>query len=408
MALPLSCGFIDALFGPNTPAVPVFGSQDALNDLINAIGMHGLSIQAQTEEVPHTAVELAYRHLQLSGEFPTHENTSSLCSMTDNDRIAVGIDMSKANTEPVTGHPAFVTLDVHQMTRVLFAVGQYHEQYALRVHGVPQRFAYQLGIVTMTMQGSAPSFQAELYTAHKENVQPTNTIWLYRWFFNGKEHWRAIGAGVPDAPQPNMTTVLQPTPVNANNKKRLHSMLEEADSDGNSGQGTVSPQGKQRFTGPEVSNLTFDQILAGQAGPIGDSAQLITRNVILHVARYYSNTEIFYKINAALAVNGKKPLKYMNVITRRITVAISSLATKSHRESADIRAALNAARKATGVTKRMRAFTAQKKAANNAVKAMLMLDAEGEGEIDAEAGDGDGDGSGFDDDDPGEPGGWYA
>ena len=98
---------------------------------------------------------------------------------------------------------------------------------------------------------------------------------------------------------------------------------------------------------------------------------LVTQDVILRMAEHYSNTEIFERLNRALLARGREPIKSVNVITRRITLAINQQAQRYRLDKEALRVSLTKARQENGVTRRMKAYSKAVKQANRAAKQLI-------------------------------------
>ncbi|KAK3114746.1 hypothetical protein LTR53_006631 [Teratosphaeriaceae sp. CCFEE 6253] len=368
---PLSCCFITDLFGANTPGLPCHGTAAALDELVLAITRDKLFVQRLATANPGDSIKIAYQHLEKRGEFPSPDVLHELQQLPTN-RIQGGQDIFHHQAHAA---PLFKVLDVDKVLAVLHDTAKRFETYTDVYLSQPQKVAYQLGVITMTLdENDKPHFEARLFPSRDDST-PAKTLWMYRWCINDsagghEEHWRALGDGTFDPS--NLREHAEPPPTQpstpiSKGKKRARRASDVDDRDVvNTGLPTPEslPFRKRRLHADEefLDHEPAEHLFA-------DSPDLITGPAILNLARFYSNQELFERINIGLAAKGLPLITTENVITRRITVAIGAQATKSRNETGDsIRAGLQAARTANGVKARMYVKTKLVKEANRAAR----------------------------------------
>ncbi|KAK0851066.1 hypothetical protein LTS02_012943 [Friedmanniomyces endolithicus] len=372
---PTTCCFVYNLFGVNTPAVPVYGSFAAIDELIKAIVEDGLFIQRHATAEPADSMKVAHHHLERKGDFTDNDQLRAFYAIpTDADLpVMNGLDDDLLFKQyPAVALP-FKTLDVDDALTALIRAAKHHAFYANIVFGQALQPVYQLGVVTMTLDAyGAPHFEAQLFPSRTDAI-PTSTLWMYRWCIAAadggyEEQWRALSDGTFDFQRYADTLPTQRErqvkPVNQARKRR-GSHLDDMD------EYAIDPS----LSAPE-SNHRGKRARPDQVFPLDepmnhlfhDSPERITGATILHLARFHSNQELFRHINAGLTAKGMKNLKEENVVTRRITCAISSLASNSQMTGPEIREELDEARRVNGVKARMVRKTMAKKEANRAAK----------------------------------------
>ncbi|KAK5118709.1 hypothetical protein LTR85_007915 [Meristemomyces frigidus] len=375
---PNCCWFISNLFGFATPNVPVFGSEEAIAELTSAIDRDSLFIQPQGTPLPSDNIKIAYQHLQRKGVFPQAAQLQGLRELTPQAGLALGISPEDYVLDPadaVTATPPFKTLDVDRVLGALRAVAKYFNKSGNHAVENSQTHAYQVGIVTMTVEpDGGPLFQAQLFRSQHE-TPPNGTLWLYRWCVGDgagsyHEKWRALGDGTFDMAtvSDDVQQVLSPPLVNHTNKKRAHDTLNDADA-GVEDQTvtTASDDQPQRSTKKQRRNL--DPASVPDDALFTQDPESITGPIILRLASHYGNTELFERINDGLAAKQLPLVRSCNVITRRITLAIQSRAARSKELTVEsVRKELNEAREKNGVRARMYAKTRVTKEANRAAE----------------------------------------
>ncbi|KAK1079528.1 hypothetical protein LTR33_006308 [Friedmanniomyces endolithicus] len=372
---PTTCCFVYNLFGINTPAVPVCGSVAAIDELIKAIVEDGLFIQRHATARAADSIKVAHPHLEKKGDFTDNDQLRAFYPVPADAELPVlnGLDDELLFKQyPVVVLP-FKTLDVDETLTALIKAAKYHAFYANIVFGQVQEPVYQLGVITMTLDVyGASHFEAQLFPSLSDAI-PTSTLWMYRWCIAAadggyEERWRALSDGTFDiqgyARSISAQRGQQVKSVNQA-RKRTGTHLDEMD------EYAIDPS----LSAPE-SNHRGKRARPDLVYPLDepvnhlfhDSPERITGATILHLARFHSNQELFRNINAGLTAKGMKNLKEENVVTRRITCAISSLASNSQMTGRKIREELDEARRVNGVKARMVRKTMAKKEANRAAK----------------------------------------
>ncbi|TKA81677.1 hypothetical protein B0A55_01341 [Friedmanniomyces simplex] len=372
---PMTCCFVNNLFGIDTPPVPVCGTLAAINELITAIDRDHLFIQPHATAKPSDFTQIAYHHLKKRDEFPDIDQLRALHDLPAEAGLPLldEWDIDQLFRQPVVVSPAFKSLDVEEVLTALIKVAKHQEIYTSIVLSQARKPVFQLGVITMTPDSyEAPYFEAQLFPS-RDDADPTSTLWLYRWCVAGadggyEEQWRALSDGSFNARECAKMLPLQPArPVKpmVQGRKRARARFDE-DDDYAVGVGLPTPESNHRgkharpdlgYPNDKPRNDLFT-----------DSPDSITGATILHLARFYSNQELFERINAGLAAKGLKSLKEENVVTRRITCAISSQASKSREFTDEIRKGLDEARRVNGVKARMNFKTMAKKEANRAAR----------------------------------------
>jgi len=372
---PVSCRFIKHLFGPKTPAVPVYGSSAAIDELNVAISRDGLFIQPQGTPEPSNNIKIAYQHLQQKGVFPQTEQLKVLhdTTMQGGEAMSVGMKDFDVSLPPeVTGSPPFKVLDIMRVLGTLRIVEKYYDEYVSQVLGDPETHAYQLGVITMTKRaGDGPSFNVQLFQS-KADAEPTGTLWLYRWcIFNGvggyDEQWRAVGDGKFDMKTLPETTPMVPELTAKFTKKRARDDTdrtdENIDPDNSPPVPSTHTQRPAKRHRQRRASIPDEQLFS-------HDPDNIRGEIILRLAHHYSNAELLDRINTGLAAKGLQRIKNANVITRRITIAIKAQADDDEKNVKIIRKSLNGARRANGVRERVNAMMQATKEKNRIAKAM--------------------------------------
>lgn len=338
----LTCRFFDNFFGPNSDPVPVYSDQQTLTFLDQALGA-GLSVSNTSSstgasEASH-AMDTAVGWLRKNGRAPF--NLDGLKGLSDDQRKALDFDplMGPSDSVQDMGVPPFKELNMARFFAGLRFVARYQE---LLTGSKP---VFQVGIVTLTVQGTSQQYFAQ--TLATELGEVTDTVWLYRWCVTGvdgqyEEHWRAF-----DGP-----TVLQPTTAgtgaqdqgaprtavaNDNNPYAVDQTLPL--------QGTQEPvarRGKRHAYWHDFkhAHLSDEQLFKVRQ-------QLLQGDAILRLARSYSNQQIFNRINASRAES--EQVKSVSVITKRLTHAVQAASQASGRSVGEIRAELAGAKNSKGV-----------------------------------------------------------
>lgn len=372
---------IQGLFGPGAPSVPIFGSPAAIEELKLASTRDSLFVQPHDAH-PEACISIAYWHLQRQGVFPDDEQIAELSRLGGLGDPAAGIAPEDyiLREDNVVTSPPFKSLDVDKVLGALRVTAKHFSRYCEVVLGEPQYPIYQLGVVTLILkEDDAMSFKAELFPS-RTDINPTSTAWLYRWCVSDgaggyTEHWQAFDNGSFDLSRlsgatPAASQLL--TPQTKSTKRRR--VINESDNEFGTGLPMPrAPTKKARFSATaEPPDYLF------QENPQG-----ITGKTILNLARWYSNQELFERINAGLAAKGLALVETPNVTCRRITVAINSQAAAHKNMTRDeLRRDLDHARAANGVRARMNIKTQALKEANKAAKARAQTSGSSYGEDD--------------------------
>ena len=340
------------------------GSEGALAELAVAVDHDHLFIQHPITPRPKNLIKIACQHLQQNGLFPQTELMSSLQAFSSFETAASGDGnhvLGRASV--VIGKPPFKTLDVKCILDGLRGLARRYEDWTNSRLELPVEYSYSLGIVTMLLDTNGnPKFAAQLFSSEVDKFA-TGTLWLSRSCIRDRsggytEEWRAFGDGTFD-----MSTLEQPVTgfVSQAQPAALgdHDMFDHAcigqtpepDSDTDLPV-TTSHLHQATISVPEEDERLFEVDPNSIRGP-----------VLLRLACFYGNTELFERINAGLAAKGLSLLADSNVITRRITVAIDSTVLASVDLTYGlVRTELNEARKVNGVVARMRARAREERA----------------------------------------------
>ncbi|KAK5138483.1 hypothetical protein LTR08_000069 [Meristemomyces frigidus] len=368
---PPDCARFFSLYGPGTTRAPILGSAAVLDELTQTIDRDRLFIQRPATSHPTDVIKIAYHHLQQHSLFPQAEEITGLRSFSPSGDSAMGIELRDPVldiADAVTGKPPFRTRDVDCILGALRILARQHEECTNDFFEQPQEFSYRLGVVTLLLDASGrPKFTAQLLPS-REGVVVMGTLWLFRWCAKDgsgacTEAWRAFGDGTFDMEtlgEPDRVFRSPPEPL-ATAPEAPH-ILERAgvvqtphvDADDYAEHPAREPRPHQ----PSSTALSDEQLFAHDPDRIRGAA-------ILRLARFYSNTELFERVNAGLAARGAQGVASANVITRRITLAIQAKAAKSEGLTiALVRRELNEARRANGVRARMNARAQETRGAN--------------------------------------------
>ncbi|KAK6441294.1 hypothetical protein LTR95_002487, partial [Oleoguttula sp. CCFEE 5521] len=193
-----SCQAITGLYGPQSPAVPVFGAPAALTALASAVD-HGLVVRnatspglVESEHAFQIAVQAVvqdntiFADLELVSDGHQHQHTSLQHAPRRRplyvDVFDINIcdfDAQHADEWVVAGH-----------LKTLRRLSQ------LRQDRGERKPIFQVGLLAMNMtQDTLAHFLARVYASDLGDV--THTIWLYRWMYTGnhslrREHWRGF------------------------------------------------------------------------------------------------------------------------------------------------------------------------------------------------------------------------
>ncbi|TKA24850.1 hypothetical protein B0A50_06579 [Salinomyces thailandicus] len=341
-----SCGRINNLFGPDSIPVPLFGSTQAVASLKMAVEQDGHFILYESGQRPDKDFVLAYSHLYQKGIFPDPHLLQELYGKAKQDPD--WDDWSDAPLPLAQGSPPFKSLKVREVLVFLRMIGQAYSRYCSEeTIARPQIYTYNSGVVTLTKGvNEPPRFEAELFES-RPGREATGTVWMYRQCAmradgGYDEVWRAVGSKMA------ATAVAVPEQAVDSPLGSLvdGTQVENADVDWDTSPArTFHPlppvQQPPRQQPPSDADLF-------NTDPDG-----IRGETILRLARSYTNTELFERINAGLASNHLPLIRESNVITRRITLAIQAKASSSESLTYHgVRQELNEARRVNGVKAR--------------------------------------------------------
>jgi hypothetical protein len=372
----MACRFLNDIFGPGSGALPVWGSRETLACLAEALSA-GLSISYSTSktglsESSH-ARNIAIEWLQRTGRAPNDLRRRS--GLSDEQCSMLGFEPKAAATDPAfsvqdMGVPSFRNLDVADLLAALRFVARYRELMAGSTGSKP---VFQVGILTLTIQGREQQFFAQTLVAELGEV--TDTVWLYRWCVWGldgryEEHWRAFD-GPADA-SPHTTSILSsqqqihlPSPTDYTNTpnppyatpttpsyQRNPKKRKPSDSTSSHSQ-NEPPQKRIRPSTPPSAAARYKPWQHFQHAPLSDdqlfavASNLLQGAAILRLAHSYSNQDIFKRINATRPAEAG--IKSVNVITKRISHAVKLEAEATGRSERAIRAQISEAKSLRGV-----------------------------------------------------------
>jgi hypothetical protein len=344
----MACRFLNGLFGPDSAPVPILGSQQNLTLLARALDA-GLSISNTTSttglpEASH-AMETAVGWLQKTGKAPI--DLQKVLGLSDEQRVALGFEPAAVASDPASsvqdmGVPPFQNLDMAKFLASLRFVARCQQ---LKTGFKP---VFQVGVLTLTVQGSEKQFFAQ--TLATELGEVTETVWLYRWCVYGvdgdiDEHWRAF-----DGPVGVQTF---PTGVSSQQQTAVHNAADQANisSSLNAPPAATAPQPKARKPRAKGwQHFSYDHLSDNDI--FAEAPSLLQGGVILRLAHRYSNQVIFEKINAAHPQGSD--IRSVNVITKRLTHAIQVEAQATGRSVQDIRAGIAEAKSSLGVIHKMK------------------------------------------------------
>ena len=390
--------------------MPVFATTEALDKLIFAVDQEGLSVQPEFSEDMLELPKSSFFHLQQTWRFIDDFNIQTL--RNEETSTAVGKSYKELRSEIPTimlraGTTPSSVIDILGILVFLRAAAIKYEELTQQFFGGPQQQVYELGIVTMESLNGASSCDAQLFRT-TDDVAATNTIWIYHSRIsdaNGeiKERCSSIGmyAGPVDIAS-NALTDVQQAPSVTGKRKRIDSSLDDVLNDMPDNMidnaSTATPVRKKRNAPRrrpkpnDLVNATPDEVLA--ADP-----DLVVKYALLRAARFYSNTEIFNRLNETLRTMNREELKHVNHIARRISVALDIAASNGGKRKKELRNELTEARKTNGVPARMKLHCKAIKENNKAHKPGVVLEEMNEEEGLSVGGEGlfDDDGRLFDD-----------
>lgn len=367
--------FIERLFGPNEPNVPVRGTGRALDELLLAVQRDGLFVQLPGQPEPVANIKVAYQHLQRKGVFPQTEQLRALHALGPRDGVALGIGPEDYVSEPAKaaiGIPPFKTLNVDRVLKALRIVARYFNQDTSSHLEDPWTHAYQLGIVTRTVQlDGRPEFKAQLYLSQYD-VPSTATLWLYRQCTpdgvgSYNERWRALGDGTLDVATLADAPIFASTSSTTNYKARKwHETADEPDDHSPTSESNEQQKrSTKRQRRDPNSALTADEQLFEDEQLFMKDPRSIIGPPILRLAHHCSNTELFERTNEGHVANRLSLIANSNVITRRITLAIKAKVRHNTELTVQgVREELNEARVRNGVKARMDARRRETRAQN--------------------------------------------
>lgn len=331
----LGCRFISGLFGSNSPPAPVWGSSNDLNLLSKALAADlsiSSSVAPEGSSEASCALQATIIHLQKAGRIPA--DVEKVKGLSDSQREALGFELK--TLDPATsiqhlGKPNFVNQNIAKVLAILRFVARYQE-----LKTGSKRPIFRVGVVTLTADGFKKHFRAQTFKAADGTT--TDTVWLYRWCVmdgNGayEEYWRAFsGHVVEQQANTNVPMADAPVPAPAPAPTPVHQPASAT---------VPKPTRKPRHTAYlmfEHDHLSDDELFASRP-------EFIQGDAIIRLARNYSNTDIFKRINAATPGG----IKNVCVITKRLTHAIEAAAETSGRSVLEIRQEIVNAKNANGI-----------------------------------------------------------
>ena len=353
------CRCLTGLFGPNSAPAPVWGDRESLACLSNTLNT-GLTIPAQTSttgrsEADH-ATQTAVTRLQNTGRIPN--DLFIIQTLSDEQRSALGFEpriLPAGSSMQDWGVPPFQELDLADFLASLRCVARYSE---LKSGYKP---IFQVGILTMLVQGVKPEFFAQLFVSDAGLV--TDTIWLYRWCVVSldddsagstyTEQWRAFDGPVA-LQQQGFTSFQNQSSTNralatADNTQPIPTTITTTTKSNQPKRKQQNKPPKRPRPEPPHAHLSTPQLLALDP-------DLIQNSILLRLAQSHSNAEIFALVNAnhapgvdAYGAPRAQRIRSVNVITKRLTHAIKGAAKATGRSEREVRVQLAEARRAGGV-----------------------------------------------------------
>ncbi|KAK6438016.1 hypothetical protein LTR95_005789 [Oleoguttula sp. CCFEE 5521] len=311
-----SCQVITGLYGPQTPAVPVFGAPAALTALASAVD-HGLVVRNATsprlvgsEHAFRVAVPAVFQDdtifadLDLLSDEHQHQHMSLQHAPRRRPLYADAFDINICDFDAQYADEWVVAGHLKTLRRLSQL---WHDR-------GERKPIFQVGLLVMSMtEDTLAHFLARAYASDLGDV--THTIWLYRWTYIGddglrREHWRGFAAAdhamQPDRrpslgngmQQPLETPLWSPDPVPYDAARRPRRKRQ-------TGQDEIGPQTphdrppipydrppkRQRVTSVDHWHLSDDEVFQLEH-------HHIQQDVIFRLAHSYSNKEIFERINA--------------------------------------------------------------------------------------------------------------
>ncbi|KAK5156141.1 Cut9-interacting protein scn1 [Recurvomyces mirabilis] len=368
---PVSCWPIDDLFGPRTGSVPITGTRPAITQLMKDKSINNLYIQPITSRSIQEAVTISHHHLRRLTIFPSIEELRFTFDLPEDISNPFGINSDeylRSRTHAEVDFP-FISFDMSKALAALKKLATCHDQKTLMDLGIEQHSSFRVGVITSVPGGG---YKVELFDSG-ETIQHTVTIWLYRACSMGEEGmvqevWRPLSDGTFVAPTIDAQSVIPTVPSKTRTADATRDDVSlRVDSASPSAIETTLRQPNKRAR--QIATYPTDKP-SDYLWTI--CPEEVSGNAILNLARFYSNTEIFENLNYNLSAQRKKLIVDVNVITRRITNAISTTASSNQGlTKAGIRADLNSARKDNGVIARMEAKTKVKKAYNKMAREMV-------------------------------------
>ncbi|KAK5109614.1 hypothetical protein LTR62_006851 [Meristemomyces frigidus] len=372
--------YVNDIFGPGTGACLCDGSARAINELADDVQEYGLRVLPHAAYSIQDVVTVSSHHLEMLDLFPDVEQLLEDGQLT-RDEINVnpfGI-YATATASPYRDSHAKIPFENFSMLDALSALkdlAHHHDQQTAEEHEIMQTSNFQIGVITQTRGNGTPLYLVELF--NNDMTKPiTATIWLYRESSLGgaldgfgQEMWRPISDGtfeladiVSVADQPEF-----------DNKKRASDQFSSDDESEGLVSAAHSAHDAKRVKHNQPSSTAatgpypFDSPAANHL--FATNPEAVMGPTILALARTYCNQEIFDLLNESLAAQGKEIINHVNVVTRRITLAILAAARRSGglMTRKMVRADLNAAKKANGTKARLNVKTQAKKKWNRLVK----------------------------------------
>ena len=356
------CRCLPGLFGPTSDPAPIWGDRESLACLSNTLDT-GLSIPKQTSTIGQSeadhAIQTALTRLQNAGRIPN--DLFKIQTLSDDQRSALCFEprvLPAGSSMQEWGVPPFQELDLADFLAALRFVTRYTE---LKSGYKP---IFQVGILTMIVQGVKPEFFAQLLVSDAGFI--TDTIWLYRWCVVSSdddgagstytEHWRCFDGPVDAQQQQNFASFQDQSstnraPATLDSAQTTIIKSEQHQPDQKPPRPKKNRHPPKRRARPEIphAHLSTAQLFALDP-------DLVQNSILLRLAQSHSNQEIFHIINANHApgvdVYGEPQLlriKSVNVITKRLTHAIKGAAKATGKSEREIRLQLAEARRMGGV-----------------------------------------------------------
>ncbi|OQO02231.1 hypothetical protein B0A48_11785 [Cryoendolithus antarcticus] len=380
-----SCQVITGLYGPQSSAVPVFGTPAALTALKSAVD-HGLVVRnatsprlVESEHAFQIAVQAVvqdntiFAELDLLSDAHQHQHVSFQNALRGRPLCADAFDINICDFDAQYADEWVVA----GYLKILRRLSQ------LRHDRGERKAIFQVGLLVMSMtEDTLAHFLARVYSSDLGDV--THTIWLYRWTYTGddglrREHWRGFAAAdhaIQSDRRPLSGSIMQENlePPLCSPELVPYDPAHRPRRKGQTDQDEIGPQTpldrppipydrppkRQRISSVDHWHLSDDEVFQLEH-------HHIQQDVIFRLAHSYSNKEIFERINAVRPPEQR--IKTPNVITKRLTHAYELEARKQGREVDEIRREVEAEKNARGVKHKMKVEVAtyrdrQKRAEN--------------------------------------------